>query len=75
MGWRKFSIKFPGYIVPKTTGIHERIKKVKYIESLTDKKPARKCRVLTKEKLDEIGARLEHTSHKLLKLLAQGTSV
>jgi biotin operon repressor len=31
--------------------------------------------VLTKEKLDEIGARLEHTSQKSLRCLAQQTGI
>jgi hypothetical protein len=40
-----------------------------------DKKQKRKCRVLTEEKLDDIGARLEHTPRKSLKRLAQETGV
>lgn len=51
------------------------LRKSSILSHLQTKEPARKCRVLTKEELDDIEARLEHTSHKLLKLLAQGTSV
>jgi response regulator of citrate/malate metabolism len=40
-----------------------------------DKKQKHKCRVLTEEKLDDIGARLEHTPRKSLKRLAQETGV
>jgi hypothetical protein len=39
------------------------------------KKTKHKRRVLTEEKLDEIGARLEHTPRKSLKRLAQETGV
>jgi hypothetical protein len=41
---------------------------------LIDKKTKYKCLVLT-EKLDDIGARLEHTPRKSLKRLAQETGV
>jgi hypothetical protein len=40
-----------------------------------DKKQKHKCRVLTEEKLGDIGARLEHTPRKPLKHLAQKTGV
>jgi transcriptional antiterminator len=42
---------------------------------LIDKKQKNKCRMLTEEKLDEIGATLEHTPRKSLKHLAQETGV
>jgi hypothetical protein len=58
-----------------TTGIHKLTKKVSSTGSLLDKKPAKKCHVLTEEKLDEIGARLEHTPQKSLRCLAQETSI
>jgi hypothetical protein len=38
-----------------------------------DKKQKYKRRVLTEEKLDDIGTRLEHTPRKSLKRLAQET--
>jgi hypothetical protein len=38
---------------------------------LIDKKMKHKHRLLTEEKLDDIGARLEHTPRKSLKHLAQ----
>jgi hypothetical protein len=40
---------------------------------LIDKKQKNKCQVLTEEKLDDIGARLEHTPRKSLKHPAQET--
>jgi hypothetical protein len=42
---------------------------------LIDKKQKHKCQVLTEEKLDDIGARLEHTLRKSLKCLDQETGV
>jgi hypothetical protein len=46
---RKFRCKFPGIMVPSTTDIHELITKVRSTGSLLDKKPAKKCSVLTEE--------------------------
>jgi hypothetical protein len=48
--------------VPNRRGIHELIKKVWSTGSLLDKKAARNGYVLMKEKLNEIGARLEFTT-------------
>jgi hypothetical protein len=45
------------------------------MEPLKDKKQKHKCQVLTEGKLDDIGARLEHTPGKSLKQLAQETGV
>jgi hypothetical protein len=59
---RKFHRKLSGITVPSITGIHKLIKKVRSTGSLVDKKPAKKYQALTKEKQDEIGARLEHTT-------------
>jgi hypothetical protein len=42
---------------------------------LIDRKQKHKCLVLTVEKLDDIGARLEHTFRNLLKRLVQETGV
>jgi hypothetical protein len=42
---------------------------------LVDKKQEDKRRVLTEEKLDDIGARLEHTARQSLKCRAQETGV
>jgi hypothetical protein len=55
-------IKFPSYTVQSTRDIHELIKKVRSISLLLEMKPARKCCALTEEKVDEIEARLEHTT-------------
>jgi hypothetical protein len=45
------------------------------MELLIDKKQKHKHRVLTVEKLDDIGARIEYTPRKSLKRLAQETAV
>jgi hypothetical protein len=42
---------------------------------LIEKKQKHMCRVLTEEKSDDIGARLEHTPRKSLKRVAQETGV
>jgi hypothetical protein len=72
---RKFCRKFPGITVPSTTDIHKLIKNVRSTRSLLDKKLAKICSVLTEERLDEIGARLEHTPWKSLRRLAQETDI
>jgi hypothetical protein len=51
------------------------VNKLRTTEFLIDKKTKHKHRVLTEEKLDEIGARLEHKPRKSLKCPAQGTKV
>jgi hypothetical protein len=53
--------KFSRNTVPSITCIHKLINKARSAGSLLDKKPAEKCFVLTKEKVDVIWARLEHT--------------
>jgi hypothetical protein len=42
---------------------------------LIDRKQKHECRVLTEEKFDDIGARLEHTHRKSLECLAQETGM
>jgi response regulator of citrate/malate metabolism len=51
------------------------VNKLRTTGLLIDKKQKHNSRVLTKEKLDDIGARLEHTPRKSLKHLAQDTGV
>jgi hypothetical protein len=51
------------------------VNKLKTMGLLIDKKQKHKLQVLTEEKLDDIGARLEHTPGKSLKRLAQETGV
>jgi hypothetical protein len=70
----KFHCKFSG-TVSSTRGIHELTKKVRSTQSLLYNKPARKCHVLTEEKLDETGARSEDTPQKSVSCLAQETGI
>jgi hypothetical protein len=49
------------------------VTKLRTMGLLIDKKQKYKCQVLTEEKLDAIGARLEHTLRKLLKHLVKET--
>jgi transposase len=53
--------------------IHNLVNKFRATGLLGDKKQKHKHRVLTEEKLDDIGARLEHTPRKSLKQLPQKT--
>jgi len=72
---RKFRRKFPDATVPHRETVHRIVNKVRQTGSVLDKKPESKRRVLTEKKLDEIGARLEHTPWKSLRHLAQETGV
>jgi hypothetical protein len=67
--WRKFRRKFRDETVPSRQTIHNLVNKLR-TELLRGKKTEHKGRMLT-EKLDDIGARLEHTPRKSLKRLAQ----
>jgi hypothetical protein len=67
--------RFLENIVASTKGIHELIKKVRFTVSLLDKKPARKRRVLTEEKVNGIGARLQETPQITLRRLLQETGI
>jgi NifU-like protein involved in Fe-S cluster formation len=53
--------------------IHNSMNKLRSAGLLIDKKQKHKCIVLTEEKLNDLGARLEHTLRKSLKRLAQET--
>jgi hypothetical protein len=55
--------------------IHNLTNKRKKMGLVIDKKQKLKCRVLTKERLGDLGAILEHTPRKSLKCLAQETGV
>jgi hypothetical protein len=55
---QKFKCKFRDERVPSRQTIHHLVNKLAGL--LTDKKLKYKRRVLTEEKLDDVGARLEH---------------
>jgi hypothetical protein len=71
---RKFRRKFRDERVPSRQTIHNLVNKLRTTGFLIDKKTKHKRRVLT-EKLDDMGARLEHTPRKSLRRLAQATGV
>jgi hypothetical protein len=58
--WKSFTVSIL-VGVPALSGISELVKKVHSAGSFLDKKCSRSNDVLTKEKLHEIGARLEHS--------------
>jgi hypothetical protein len=72
---RKFRRKFSDERVPNRQTMYSLLNKFRTTWLLVHRKKKRKRRVLTEEKLDDIGARLEPTPTKSLKLLAQETGV
>jgi hypothetical protein len=72
---REFRRKFRDERVPSRKTIHKLVNKLRTTGLLIDKKQKYKCRVLTEEKLDDIGARFVHAPRKSLKRLAQETGV
>jgi transposase len=72
---RKFRSKFRDERVPSRQTVYNLVNKLTTTGLLIDKKAKHTRRVLTEEKLDDIGARLERTPRKSLKRLAQKTGV
>jgi transposase len=72
---RRFRHKFQNVTVPQRETVHRLVNKVRWTGSVLDRKAESKRRVLTEEKLDEIGAQLEHTPRKSLRRLAQETGI
>ena len=72
---RKFLVKFPGGPVSNPSTIRRLAKIFKETGSIKNRKVYRRRHVLTKETLDQIGERLEHTLQKSLKRLLQETGV
>ena len=73
--WRKCRRQFPDSPVPDKTTIYRLVKKFNDTGSVQNKKPQVNKRVLTEEKLDEIGFRLEQSPQKSLRRLAQQVGV
>jgi hypothetical protein len=67
---QKFWRKFHDQRVPSRQTIHNLVNKLRSTRLLIDKEQKHKCWVL-----DDIGVRLEHTTRKSLKCLAQETGV
>lgn len=72
---RKFRNKFPNRPVPTANTIKNLSTKFNETGSVNNKKIVRRRHVLTEEKLDQIGERLEHTPQKSLNRLAQETGI
>jgi hypothetical protein len=72
---RKFRRKFHDESVPSRQTIHNLMNKLKTTGLIIDKKQKNKRRVITEEKLNDIGARLEHTPRESQKRLAQESGV
>jgi hypothetical protein len=60
---RKFLLKFRDERVPSRQIIHNLVNKLRTTGHLLDKKQKHKRQMLTKDKSDDAGARLEHTHH------------
>jgi hypothetical protein len=72
---RRYRCKFHDERVPSRQTIHNLVNKLRSAVLSIDKEQKYKCQVLTEEKLDDTGARLEHTPRKSLKHLAPETGV
>ena len=72
---RKFRVEFPEGPVPNPSTIRRQTKIFRETGTVKNRKLNRRRHVLTKETLDEIGERLEHTPPKSLKRLSQKTGV
>ncbi|KAJ4430323.1 hypothetical protein ANN_22536 [Periplaneta americana] len=70
---REFEHRFACVRIPST--IHDLANKVRRTESFLNKKRVQQCHVLRKEKLDAVGAQLEHSPRKSLRRLAQEVNI
>jgi transposase len=71
---RKFHHKFCDERVISRQTIHNLVNKLTTTGLLIDKKQKHRPQVLTEEKLNDIGPRLEHTHTRSVKRLAQETN-
>ena len=72
---RKFRIKFPGRPVPNPSTIRRLATRFSETGIVKNRNVNRRRHVLTEEKLDEIGERLERNPQKSLQRLSQETGV
>lgn len=72
---RRFLRNFPEFPAPSKSMMYRLVSKVRSSGSLLDLKPKRRRRVLTEEKLGEIGAALEASPKKSLNSLAQEVGI
>ena len=72
---RRFQANYPGVRVPSREEFRLLVNKFRETGSIFDKKRNVKRRVLTEQKLEEIGERLENSPQKSLRRLAQETDI
>ena len=72
---RRFQADYPGLLVPNREAVRLIVNKFKEMGSIINKKRIVKRRMLTEQKLEEIGERLENWPQKSLRRLAQETDI
>ena len=72
---RRFGTQFPDVGLPNRDTVRRLVNRFRETGSVLDKKPKVTKRVLTEEKIHQIGERLEQTPTKSLRRLAQETGV
>ena len=72
---RRFQAYYPGMRVPSREAVRLLVNKFRETGSILDKKRNVKQHVLTEQKLEEIGERLENSPQKSLRRLAQETDI
>jgi hypothetical protein len=70
----KFHHKLPGVIIPNTTGINKSFTKVRSTVSDLNKKPPKKCGVLTVKKADKIVVILEYNKATVTEMFCTKSS-
>ncbi|KAJ4445408.1 hypothetical protein ANN_07213, partial [Periplaneta americana] len=72
---RRFLTEFPEVRLPSREAVRKLVNKLRETGSILDKKRRVKRRVLTEEKVGEVGERLEHSPQKSLLRIAQETAI
>ena len=72
---RRFQANYPGVRVPSREAVRLLVNKFRETGSIFDKKRNIKWHVLTEQKLEEIGDRLENSPQKSLRRLAQESDI
>lgn len=72
---RRFLTEYLGVPAPHRDSVRKLVTKFREMGSILDEKQRVNKRVLTEEKLDEVGERLEHTPQKSFQRLAQETEI
>ncbi|XP_069683645.1 uncharacterized protein [Periplaneta americana] len=72
---QRFLTEFPEVRLPSREAVRKLVNKLRETGSILDKKRRVKRRVLTEEKVGEVGERLEHSPQKSLLRIAQETAI